>query len=201
MAKKIILTENDIVNIVNDAALTILNETSACLGVPYNYVRHLAHDVKSGDIEAIDNAANIMYRFVPKGSVLIPIPQHSGRATYSLILSKFIGRKAKARTIDLLSTDKRPRVFTLKKQGVNPSDIKLDFHVEYNEEIAGYLAKTRNVILIDNVIDSGTTYEQARMAIKNTYGVEPWLLTLGAVMNPKYDPFDVIRSDYKAYSE
>ena len=67
------------------------------------------------------------------------------------------------------------------------------FYSDYNKDL---LQKARNVILVDNVIDSGTTYEQARAAIKEAYGVDAWLLTLGAVIDPIDKSKDVIRSIY-----
>ena len=61
------------------------------------------------------------------------------------------------------------------------------------------MKSARNVILVDNVIDSGTTYEQSREAIKQAYGVDAWLLSLGAVTEPKDKSCDVIRSIYPTY--
>jgi hypothetical protein len=50
--------------------------------------------------------------------------------------------------------------------------------------------------LIDNVVSSGVTYEQAQKEIKRRYGVDAWMLSLGAIENSPFDRGEkrVIRS-------
>lgn len=197
MQKVVYLTEEHIRNIIKEV-LHELYETSACLGASYGEVRHLAHDVKAGDPDAIDRAALLMYKYVPPRSVLIPIPQHTGQAEYTLKLAKRIAQLSKARVIDVLSMAKRDTtLYMQKKRGI--SNLNLNFSAYYDESVMQQIRTASNVILIDNVIDSGLTYNQAREAIKQTYGADAWLLSLGAVTEPKDKSRDVIRSIYPTY--
>lgn len=199
MERVIHLTEEHIRSLIKEV-LNELYETSACLGASYAAVKHLAHDVKAGDLDAIDRAALLMSKYVPPRSVLIPIPQHSGKAEYTLKLANRIAQLSKATVIDVLSMTKHDTTLYMQKQhGANISNMNLGFSVHYDPSIAQQLKSARNVILIDNAIDSGLTYDQSREAIKQAYNVDAWLLTLGAVTNPKDKSRDVIRSIYPTY--
>jgi len=196
MRKMVKITEDRLHEIIFRVVKQVLDETSACLGADYSSVRNLAHEVKSGDIDAIDKASLIMMKYVPVNSILIPIPAHTGNATYTLTLANFIAKRTKSRVLDILSSDSREMLYKQKMKGIDISKINLGFKVDKQDEIGKLLNSVRNVILIDNVVDSGTTYEQAKSIIKDTYGVNAWLLTLGAVENPKNNSHDVIRSIY-----
>lgn len=199
MEKIVRLTEENIRSIIKEV-LHELYETSACLGASYGEVRHLAHDVKAGDPDAIDRAALLMSKYVPPRSVVIPIPQHTGQAEYTLKLAKRIAHLSKATVLNVLTMELHSKsMYLQKQQGKNIKDINLGLSAYYDERYAEQMKSARNVILIDNVIDSGTTYEQSREAIKQTYGVDAWLLSLGAVTEPKDKSRDVIRSIYPTY--
>lgn len=196
MRKIIQLTEADIKSIVRQA-INELYETSACLGANYAYVRHLAHDVKAGDITAIDDAAILMSKYVPPRSILIPIPNHTGKADYTLKLAQRIAQISKSEVLDILSsTPRKGTLYLQKKRGVDVTKINMGLKADGDDSIAERMHKARNVILIDNVIDSGATYEQSKKAILDAFGVDAWLLTLGAVTKPKNKRLDVIRSIY-----
>lgn len=197
MPKKVQLTEEKLYEIIRSIVKKVLNETSACLGASYYTVRALAHDVKDGDIEAIDRASLIMMKYVPANSILIPIPSHTGNATYTLTLAKFIAKRTKSKVLDILSSEPRERLYNLKLKGVDMSKVNLDYNLPDENRISDMLHSTRNVILIDNVVDSGATYHHAKEALKKMYGVDAWMLSLGAVTNPKCKSYDVIRSTYR----
>jgi len=194
--KKMLISESRLHQLITEIVKSVLNETSACLGASYGSVRALAHGVKDGDIDAIDQASLIMMKYVPVNSVLIPIPSHNGYATYTLKLANFIAKRTKSKVLDILSSKPREMLYKQKKMGVDVSKINLEFQVVNDDNVKNMLQSARNVILIDNVIDSGATYEQAKDVIKQVYGVDAWLLTLGAVENPKNNSYDVIRSIY-----
>lgn len=84
MGVKYIITENELSQLIREA----IDETLACLGAAYTrQISHLAHAVKDGDSDAIDQASLMLAKFVPPKSVLIPIPSHTGEATYTLKLT------------------------------------------------------------------------------------------------------------------
>ena len=199
MEQRVILNEEDMRRLIRSVICEVLNETSACLGISYASVRHLAHDVKEGDLDAIDKASLLMKRYVPPGSILVPIPQHSGKAEYTLKMANRIAQLSKSKVCDVLSSPPRQNLYIQKMRGADPSKKNLGFTAWYDENIAKLMKSARNVILIDNAIDSGTTYNQAREAIRQSYNDDAWLLTLGAVVNPKDKSQDVIRSTYPKY--
>lgn len=188
MKKTIIrLTEYRLRSIIK----SIILETLASLGGNYaKRIRYLCHAIKEGDIVAIDEASLIMARYVPSGSILIPIPSHGGRATYTLKLAQFIAKRSKSKVMDILSSPSRERIYNLKRRNVDIQNINLNFTSVGDDDgsIASRLSSVRNVILIDNVVSSGITYEQAQREIKRRYGVDAWMLSLGAIQN---SPFDI----------
>ena len=102
--------------------------------------------------------------------------------------------------MDILSSPSRERMYNLKTQKADVKNINLNFSAasDDNGRIANALANARNVILVDNVVSSGVTYEQAQKEIKQKYGVDAWMLSLGAVENSPYDKGEkrVLRSTF-----
>ena len=187
MKKTIIrLTEGRLMGIIKN----IILETLASLGGNYaKRIRYLCHAVKEGDIVAIDEASLIMAKYVPSGSILIPIPSHGGKATYTLKLAQFIAKRSKSKVMDIVSSPSRERMYNLKMKNVNIQNVNLNFTSAADDDgnIANRLSSVRNVILIDNVVSSGVTYEQAQKEIKRMYGVDAWMLSLGAIQNSPFD--------------
>ena len=86
-----------------------------------------------------------------------------------------------------------------KKGDVNNVNLNFSCADDKDGSIAKMLSSAKDVILIDNVVSSGVTYEQARRAIKEKYGVNAWMLSIGAIENSYYDPEEerVLRSTFK----
>lgn len=199
MRRTIKCNENELRHIISECVRRIIFETLACLGGNYaKRIRYLCHAIKDGNIAAIDEASLIMAKYVPAGSILIPIPSHNGRATYTLKLAQFIAKRSKSKVMDILSSPSRESMYNLKQKNVNVKNVNLNFTGISDDDgsIAKILSSVHNVILIDNVVSSGITYEQAQNEIKQKYGVDAWMLSLGAVQNPQYDRDEkrVIRS-------
>lgn len=187
MSRTIIrLTESRLRGVIRN----IILETLACLGGNYaKRIRYLCHAIKEGDIVAIDEASLIMSKYVPQGSILIPIPSHNGKATYTLKLAQFIAKRTKSKVMDILSSPSRESMYNLKMRNMDVQNVNLNFSgaVDDDGSIANRLSAVRNVILIDNVVSSGVTYEQAQKEIKRRYGVDAWMLSLGAIQNSPFD--------------
>lgn len=174
-------------------------ETLACLGGAYKKrIRNLCHLVKEGNIVAIDEASLMLAKYVPAGSILIPIPSHEGVATYTLTLARFIAKRSKSKVMNILSSPPRERMYNVKMKNNDVNNVNLNFSGASDEDgnIAKTLSNARNVILIDNVVSSGVTYEQAQRIIKQKYGVNAWMLSIGAVQNTPFDKGEkrVVRS-------
>ncbi len=100
--------------------------------------------------------------------------------------------------MNILSSPPRERMYNVKMKNNDVNNVNLNFSGASDEDgnIAKTLSNARNVILIDNVVSSGVTYEQAQSIIKQKYGVNAWMLSIGAVQNTPFDKGEkrVIRS-------
>ena len=118
-----------------------------------------AHAMKEGANWAIYKAAAEMVKYIPSNAVLVPMPSHTGRATYTLELCKRIARETAAEVRDILRGKERETLYTLKKQGRHILPTKLGF---YATEPA---PTDKRIIIIDNVVATGTTATAAVRAL------------------------------------
>ena len=118
-----------------------------------------AHAMKEGANWAIYRAAAEMVKYIPTKAVLIPMPSHTGRATYTLELCKRIARETAAEVCDYLKGTPRETLYNLKKQGRHLLPAKLGFYLSQP------LPAGKRVIIIDNVVATGTTAAAAVRAI------------------------------------
>lgn len=118
-----------------------------------------AHAMKEGANWAIIRAAREMVRYIPTNAVLVPMPSHTGRATYTLDLCRLIARETAATVCDYLRGSERETLYNLKKQGRKPTPKKLGFYLSQP------LPTDKRVLIIDNVVATGTTAAAAVRAI------------------------------------
>ena len=135
---------------------------------PYDEVRTLAHDIKEGDTTAIKEAARRMAGIInampgKEKVILIPMPSHEGHATYTKALADETARLTGSRTADCLHATPHPSLYDLKKsRGIErlPSpQFRLDESATAKETL-----QDRIPVIIDNVLDTGTTAVAAARA-------------------------------------
>lgn len=138
----------------------------------YTAVRELAHKVKEGDPKAIKKAATMMARYLPPSGVLVPVPSHSGEATVTKTLAQELSRISSFPVYDVLRGTPREKNYDAKNSG----------HPVTAEDMGLYqtaaLPKGLQPILVDNVIDTGTTAKAAVSALSNDSSTMPVLLVL-----------------------
>lgn len=120
--------------------------------------RETAHAMKNGEHWAIYKAAQEMAKFIPTNAVLIPIPSHTGSATYTLELAQRIARATNAEVLDALKCEPREMLYNLKKQGKRPTPRQMGFYLVHS------IPEGKRVIILDNVVATGTTAAAALMA-------------------------------------
>lgn len=98
---------------------------------------------------------------------LVPIPQHTGFADYTLALCRRIAERTHAEVLDILRCRPRESFYWAKKEGRDISS-EIEFFT------TGDIPDGKTVILVDNVVATGTTANAARKAL----GVECKLVTL-----------------------
>lgn len=118
-----------------------------------------AHAMKNGEKWALWKAAAEMVQYIPTNAVLIPMPSHTGRATYTLELCRMIAKTTAAEVRDILRGNERETLYTLKKQGRHILPGKLGF---YTTEPT---PTDKRILIIDNVVATGTTATAAVRAL------------------------------------
>lgn len=113
--------------------------------------RLLAHRLKANDLTAIEDAALLMAPLIPQGSALVPMPSHSGCATYTRTLSNRLALLTHSEVADVLQGRLRMPHYAAKLQGKDLAAEDLAFCLRASLPVG------RKVIVIDNVIDTGLT--------------------------------------------
>ena len=146
---------------------------------PYPKVRQLAHGLKDGDYASICKAAEMMADGIremaaERNCVLVPIPNHRGRAVYTKTLANEISRRTGIPTWDILSCRPHMPLHYAKKNDLKPEGIylKLNLYRQVPEQFTP--------IVIDNVLDTGYT---AGAAIKAVGHPNTMLAVLGHTKN------------------
>lgn len=146
---------------------------------PYPKVRQLAHGLKDGDYASIYKAAEMMADGIRemaagRNCVLVPIPNHHGRAIYTKTLANEISRRTGIPTWDILSCRPHMPLHYAKKNDLKPEGIylKLNLYRQVPEQFTP--------IVIDNVLDTGYT---AGAAIKAVGHPNTMLAVLGHTKN------------------
>ena len=146
---------------------------------PYPKVRQLAHGLKDGDYASICRAADMMADGIRgmaagRNCVLVPIPNHHGRAVYTKTLANEISRRTGIPTWDILSCRPHMPLHYAKKNDLKPEGIylKLNLYRQVPEQFTP--------IVIDNVLDTGYT---AGAAIKAVGHPNTMLAVLGHTKN------------------
>ena len=146
---------------------------------PYPKVRQLAHGLKDDGYASICKAAEmmadgIMEMAAGRNCVLVPIPNHRGRAVYTKTLANEISRRTGIPTWDILSCRPHMPLHYAKKNDLKPEGIylKLNLYRQVPEQFTP--------IVIDNVLDTGYT---AGAAIKAVGHPNTMLAVLGHTKN------------------
>ena len=118
--------------------------------------RELAHKVKVGDIEAVQEMAAKLAPIISKGYFLIPIPNRSGSAITTMQLALEISKITGNPIVDIIKGKNRKSLYEIKKEGGCPDSNFLGFYL--NGE------KPEKAILLDTVYATGRTmYEASRL--------------------------------------
>lgn len=121
-------------------------------------VRDVVLGVKGKNERALKIAAASMARFVREGDVLVPVPGHLGHAEDTLALAEAISSITGTPVVDALKSPARESVYEQKKLGVLPT--AADLGISRIRE----LPSDRRIVLLDNVVGTGTTAYAAREA-------------------------------------
>ena len=125
----------------------------------------LARAVKSDglnsvNLNAINEAADLMAPMVPDNAVLVPVPSHEGYATDMLLLANAIGVRTNSEVADVLKSAPRDSQYDHKINTGKPFTAEeLGIHME------GELPEGKFPVVIDNVVNTGNTAEACVQAL------------------------------------
>ena len=125
----------------------------------------LARAVKSDglnsvNLNAINEAADLMAPMVPDNAVLVPAPSHEGYATDMLLLANAIGVRTNSEVADVLKSAPRDSQYDHKINTGKPFTAEeLGIHME------GELPEGKFPVVIDNVVNTGNTAEACVQAL------------------------------------
>lgn len=140
---------------------------------PYEEVRWICQGVKNNHhgtpIEKVDEICAAL----PKDSILIPIPGHQGIPTHAAALAEDVIRRSTRfhKTVisfpNLLTAEPRESLCEAKHEGKDITTIPVTYgcREDHLKELKEYVSRGYAPVLIDNVIDTGTTLRAAQEAV------------------------------------
>lgn len=137
----------------------------------YSRFRSECHKVKVGNKDSIEMTAHLLSKYICENDVLVPMPSHYGYATYTKDIATIISQLRGCPVEDCLKCVPHNTLYQTKKNG---QDLSLEMFSLY--------VPSGNLILIDNVIDTGLTMDSAISAM----GVECGFAVIGITTNSNY---------------
>lgn len=123
--------------------------------------REIAHAIKDGDPAAIRTAAKAMSQLLTKSEhrLLIPVPSHVGKATYTLRLAEAIAKAGCGMVYNVLKCTERETLYTRKQRGERITSDELGFYLQ------SPVPENWEIVFIDNVVATGTTAAACRSLV------------------------------------
>lgn len=123
--------------------------------------REIAHAIKEDDPAAIKTAAKAMSQLLTKSEhrLLIPVPSHVGKATYTLRLAEALAKAGCGLVYNVLKCPERETLYARKQRGAHTAPEQLGFYLQ------SPVPEGREIVFVDNVVATGTTAAACRALI------------------------------------
>ena len=125
------------------------------------HTRELCHGVKEFDLMAIQEMAEYFacLGILDEDSILVPAPQHTGRAEYTKEIAQMAAKVTKATVVDAIGCIPHEGVYQMKKKGkISVPEFYLT--TEFRDE-------GKKIFFLDNVLATGTTFWEAKKLIRS----------------------------------
>ena len=134
--------------------------------------QNFSHQIKAGNVSQIEPSMLMSHELlgnIGQGNqdkyVLVPIPEHTGKADYTLQLAEHIGVQTGIEVSDLLESKEHAEFYDIKKNrdanSIDPE--KVDFGIKVKDGMQ--LPNGKIPILVDNVLDTGKTISDSAKAL------------------------------------
>ncbi len=87
-----------------------------------------------------------------RDDIIIPAPQHTGRADYTLRIAQILQEATSVQIVDILGRKPEKTLYELKKKNKKP---------DVNMFLTGHIPSGENFYFLDNVIDTALTFRAA----------------------------------------
>lgn len=159
-------------------------------------VRGNAHAVKSSNTDpltkymAIRNIALhiINQNILSERDTIVPAPQHTGKAEYTLQIAKMVSEHTGCRIADILECVPRETLYDLKKKKGSNRDIE----IETGLYLSGEIPQNTTLWFLDNIIASGRTYLDAKKLIPKLKPLPYAVSTRATIEKTNEDDFNII---------
>lgn len=146
---------------------------------PYRYfldpgARTIARRLKKQEQAAVQHAAAVLSKYIPENCVLIPMPSHTGYPVAMKALCREIAKITHSSVVYAIQGVSRETMYAVKKRGGTMSENDLLF------KQVKPVPTGKNIIIVDNVVDSGRTALAACHAMQD--GI---VLAYAYTTNPK----------------
>lgn len=129
-------------------------------------------------------AALLLSKLISPNSVLIPIPQSSGKAEYTLELANTIRIiRQDCVVADILSGLPRKKLYDIKKSRKSLKGVRFGLKVKDDYNCSDKVQSDSKIFFLDNVLNTGFTFNRARVALRKIVKVEPSVLAISATRN------------------
>lgn len=142
-------------------------------------VRETCHAVKQAEDMAIrDEAIARIVEYmlslgaVRSSSVIVPAPQHGGRAEYTLRIAEAVARETGAKVLDIIGCKPHHPLYEQKLAGVEEPSLCLYLTAEAPSPSEADGWEDGEWFLVDNVISTGRTLGATSALIEERYGRE-----------------------------
>ena len=120
---------------------------------------YISHDLKNADNNAIQYAARKMAALVPPNSVIVPIPNHQGKARENMSLAIAVAQQSHSAIANVLVGRERESNYLMKKLGTPLTEEQMGFRM------IAPVPQGKTLVIVDGVVDTGTSARAAVHAL------------------------------------
>ena len=156
-------------------------------GIKYNSyynslkTREICHNIAGDDLDKRNEAVKTMadwfinQNIIGPDDILIPAPQHTGNAEYTKEIAELVSKTTGAEIADILKCEPQEPLYEQKQAATPDLDPKL--------YVNGNIPEGKRLVLIDNVISTGVTFNEANKLIP---GITPMVYAITDNANLRY---------------